>query len=707
MNDRTGGGLPAALDAIVNATAESVIIFCGSGVSAVAPSLVPSWYQLNASALDELRNLALAQVLSSSSVHAAVTSLNPTDVPLVTFSQVLSDAFAGRHWLGILTALDCDTTNAVHQSLTSLIRNGVCSALVTTNFDTLLERACREAGVDVPAVVPGEASSSVTDGTQPAIYKIHGSVQRPESMIDLLLDKRRGLGADIRRHLAAACRDRHLVVLGFSGDDLAMDADYLGLQASSALPARVTWVLRPGSTLSAGAKAFLGLLTRQGVPVVVECHDLLDLTGTRSPGSAPTRADAKQQLTNHVRGWIADMQVYPPTAALVLAEMLRLRGQDRDAAMVRAEIRLAMPRYECEIPHIAAAPAAWALLGKEERIGELALADLRRAELAMDRLDRFAAASKIEFHRQAVVEQQLLRAAIRQNASIVWLHARNVEAANRFLASAEEILAQTPGPEAVRRTAGIRFRRALHALIDRQLSLAMIALESSIENAVRSGDIQQEAESALLLAMCLRVCDEEPFAVLLDQRATRLGSITTNAQWRLQLDDLINNGTTVLASGMFADPIAAIDRDPLLDDVTSARRSDDPDRVAKALRTVVERDLRQYGGERLGQLLLSLGLTNGASPTSLYQRTMRTLCANDLTGLPDRVQFLLQVTKLGLDLAAGHPAESDSTLQRLRQLGRQFHNQPCYFVPYGYEQGLHVLMAVAGTADNAIRYSPP
>ena len=58
--------------------------------------------------------------------------------------------------------------------------------------------------------------------------------------------------------------------------------------------------------------------------------------------------------------------------------------------------------------HVAASPAAWALLGTEERGGAPALVDFRHADLAMDRLDVWRSVLDIEFDRKAVQEQLLL-----------------------------------------------------------------------------------------------------------------------------------------------------------------------------------------------------------------------------------------------------------------------------------------------------------
>ncbi|MCT9011527.1 SIR2 family protein [Streptomyces rhizosphaerihabitans] len=682
-------GTPTPLQTLAHKTSEPVVLLCGSGVSSVPPSSVPSWYGLNAAALDGIRDLALAHVLDSTSAQAAAAAVSVQDVSIVSFSQVLSDAFAGRGWLDILSILDSDTPNAVHRAIAELISEGRCHCIVTTNFDTLLEQACKDAGLDVLVRVPGRPAVGIPVDGRPAIHKIHGCVQQPASMIDLLLDKGRGLSPSTQSSLAAACHDGHLLVLGFSGDDFAVNHDYLGLIAHDALPKRVTWIVRPGSQLTAGASAFLDALAQRGADVAVEEYQLLDLIGARSTGNP--QPDDAQRLVDHVRDWLVATLVFPPTAALVLTQLLRLRGDLEAAATMRAEIRLALPRFEQDVRHIASTPAAWALLGKEEGTGQLALDDLRRADEAMDRCDQFAALRNITWREQAQAEQILLRAGIRQNASIVYLRAGNVSAAERALDSAAQILRALPGIEKTRRMAGINYNQAFHALARNNLSHAMILMESSIKHAVDCGDLPQQASSLLMLSMCLRTAGDSALAAQLDHQATQLGTTHTHASARGTFERLLQSGGTALASGMLDDLAASIAPDPLLSALASARSSHDAVAAANLLRDIVDRDLSCHGSERLGQLLRSLELTLGAPATQLYQQIVRTLNSTAPAGWPTQTRFLLTVTQLGLDQTTTTTPPQSTTVDQLRRIGALFNYQPSYFVPPTYITGLRIV----------------
>jgi hypothetical protein len=685
------------LEAIVG-TSEAVVL-CGSGISAVPPSSVPTWYGLNAAALDGLRRLALEKVLTNPVNRTAVLSLQADDVPISTFSQVLSDGFAGRGWLDILTVLDGDIVNAVHKALAALISGHRCRAIITTNFDTLIERACRESGFKIPVVLPAlPPDASLPDLSQPALYKIHGTVNHPSTMVDLLLDKGSGLSPTTRRLIAAICQGRHLVVMGFSGADFAMDPDYLGLLYSAALPARVTWIVRPASDLHEAARAFLNALSARGVSVAIESHELLDLVEATAGGSPPPMADAGPRLEAHVWNWLTGRPTFPPTAALVLAEILRVRGHAEAAAAVRGEIRDFLTYAKSDLLSVAAAPAAWALLGKEERDGDLALGDLRRAEQAMDRFDEFVAERKIVLRWQADEEQRLLHAAIRQNAAVMYLRAVDLDAVSRSLASAEKLLEGVQGPEAGRRLGGIYYQRALLNLVQNQVPRAMVALELSIRFADRCGDVELQLGSISMLAACLRACGDWELAELLGKRATTLAKTATDAEWRALAENAARQGGSLLASGTFNDIVRAIDPQPPWDELPAARAAGNRERVVNALVANVERDLTEHGGARAGQTLLSLALaTEDTSPASRYVHTVRTACSADLPKVRDHIRFFLRVTELGINVADGEKP-SAGLIDELQKLGRPFDYESPVFAPQEFSIGLRTLAYAAAQA---------
>jgi tetratricopeptide (TPR) repeat protein len=688
-------------------TAETVLL-CGSGVSAVEPSSVPTWPGLNSAVLDGVKSLALKSVISAPDIRDAVLSLHADDIPIGTFSQVLSDAFAGRFWMGVLTVLDGDVTNPVHEAIAESVRDGsTCRGVITTNFDTLIERACREAGFEVTVVVPRSAPGPAffeegpTGGARPVLCKIHGTASDPGSMVDLQIDKSKGLDPSIQSLIASACHDRHLVVLGFSGEDFSSDPDYLGLFRNKALPRQVTWVRRPGSALHPAARHFLDTVAARGVAVASPEVDLLDLAGAPAP-EPHAAGSADSRLQAHVGSWLDSQMTFPPTAAVILAELLRLRGDRDAAASARTEIRRALSGMKVNIIGMLGAAATWSLLGKEERDTERALADMRNAEALLNQFDQIASSEGLQSKGPAIDEQFLMRAAIRQNAARVQLLAGNPEAASRFLDAAVEVLGYVRGPERARRLGGIWHLRGLLDLVFYRLPSALTAFETSLACATASGDEWQSSGSLLWLAFCLRASGDWELADLTDERATTLATGSADAGLRQVADQVRAQGTSIVASGQFADLITTIEPAPPWDELPAARTAGDRQRIETALAANVERDLKENAGRRLGQTLLSLALaTEDTKPGSRFAETVHAMCTANLPAIPDDARFMLSVTQLGLNAASSPTALAPDLLSELMNLGRTARYQPeKIFAPQEFRTGRMILGNAAAQAGD-------
>ena len=123
------------------------VVLCGAGVSVAPPAAVPSWWGFNQAVLAELRRRFLTEHEPPKRANAALRRLSLDDLDVAEFSQLVSDAFAGATWFEVLDALDGSSPNANHDALAAWAGDGSLRAVVTTNFDTLIERALHQAGV--------------------------------------------------------------------------------------------------------------------------------------------------------------------------------------------------------------------------------------------------------------------------------------------------------------------------------------------------------------------------------------------------------------------------------------------------------------------------------------------------------------------------------------------------------------------------------
>ncbi len=142
-------------------------------------------------------------------------------------------------------------TSEGHERIAALTAAGAVRAIVTTNFDRLIERALDRQGVAYEPAFDTEGFIRLRDrlttgGDGPVpVIKIHGCVCEALSMIDTLKQRRRGRSRAVDECLEPLYSG-HWLYLGFSAADLETDRNYLGLVTGASRSSGSTYVVYPG-----------------------------------------------------------------------------------------------------------------------------------------------------------------------------------------------------------------------------------------------------------------------------------------------------------------------------------------------------------------------------------------------------------------------------------------------------------------------------
>lgn len=230
-----------------------LLVFAGAGVSMVAPSSLPNWYQFNEAVLgalaDEVKAYSKPQ-LGEWIFSDLIERRNKTTQFAPDYMADVIAEEVGMDYFTVVQALDAPDTNACHETVASLAKAGFVRAVVTTNFDRLFERAFDRAGVMYRVFASSaeftalqELLSSDTD-TGPLIVKVHGTVTDPDSMVDTMSQRLVGRPAALEAALATLYAKHHVLFLGFSGADLDYDPEYLGLRAAAKQNKGFTYLAR-------------------------------------------------------------------------------------------------------------------------------------------------------------------------------------------------------------------------------------------------------------------------------------------------------------------------------------------------------------------------------------------------------------------------------------------------------------------------------
>lgn len=216
------------------------IVFVGAGISKESPSHLLSWWEYNHLIIQETGILGAEAIGVSDPLLDAEEILEK--VPASTISDYLFNYSAGQAYFPLLKVLEGTRPNRNHHLLAHLARDQKISAVITTNFDSLIERAFAQQGIPY-AVYASDQDFSDTERQQAfPIYKIHGSVTDTATAIDTASQKTRGLSSAKKLLLDRLFQKYHIIFMGFSGEDFAFGRDYFPLQKASQ---GVTWILNP------------------------------------------------------------------------------------------------------------------------------------------------------------------------------------------------------------------------------------------------------------------------------------------------------------------------------------------------------------------------------------------------------------------------------------------------------------------------------
>jgi Domain of unknown function (DUF4062)/SIR2-like domain len=172
------GDIPRELTELV--AAKKMILLAGAGISLAAG--YPS-----ARAMTETVQAHLRRELNS-------PTLNLTGMPFQEIAGNIEAAF-GRHYLLDIFLRAMSGPQGIEPTGAHLHSARLFDKILTTNFDSLFEEACRRQGLAYAVVKEKENYFDAADGGAKMIYKLSGSLDRPETLLITEQDVWRAYGA--------------------------------------------------------------------------------------------------------------------------------------------------------------------------------------------------------------------------------------------------------------------------------------------------------------------------------------------------------------------------------------------------------------------------------------------------------------------------------------------------------------------------------
>ena len=385
-----------------------LVVFAGAGVSAIAPTCLPSWWGMNQAVVRVLSGQAekLVGAERAFALGEAITRRQEANLfPPEYQAEVLVRTL--RHsYFKLLQVLDSDTPNDVHLAIAALARDSALCAVITTNFDRALEAAFRQSGVGAEVFSEPKQfeflANRLAKGVLPKdacpILKLHGSAEKPDTLIDTLSQRKRGFHPAVARCVRRLLRDAHWLFLGYSGADLSADQNYLFLKSDAAEASGFTWLVRSGAKpVSAVVELKMiygnrGEITDGDLPewMMRFSEPLLknaavSATKLREEEIGQIRRESGERVNAHVKAWAGAERF--DRNVIAFADLLDAVGEPQGALEIRERLVNRWPTEESKSGHFGVAANALGNAYNQASRFEDAIAMFRTALGIFDRAD--------------------------------------------------------------------------------------------------------------------------------------------------------------------------------------------------------------------------------------------------------------------------------------------------------------------------------
>ena len=203
------------------ANKHGLVIFAGAGISVPSPTSCPTWIGLKSFILECFMDKLLLQnwpkkpFLEAIKSHTSEIALRPE-----TFMWAISMDIGLLNTHKLIEGLDQSIPNFNHDCIATLAKFGVVSTIITTNFDTYIEKSLASYLVPFTSIRSEDeiGSNMATNTNKLLLYKPHGCLSSPPSM-QYRLEQIQHLSDNRRNLLTEKLKSVPILVVGYSGND--------------------------------------------------------------------------------------------------------------------------------------------------------------------------------------------------------------------------------------------------------------------------------------------------------------------------------------------------------------------------------------------------------------------------------------------------------------------------------------------------------
>ncbi|HEY4273213.1 MAG TPA: SIR2 family protein [Candidatus Udaeobacter sp.] len=327
------------------------MLFAGAGISVDPPTALPSWWDLNASVVRAIAARAASVVSDSDSLAKLIVARQLSDrFPPDWVAEKIVHSI-GSTYFEVLRCIDSDRPNANHLSLAELAAAGKMRAVITTNFDRTIEAAFNVQQVAFDARADADAAGDLlahwdefVSGRLPCqLIKIHGTADRPETIIDTLAQRAKGTPPAFLECVQRLLEFGTWGFFGFSGADLETQPDYLGLARGAGRGKGFTWLVQTGKPPRTGVEKLVDAWKAKAEIVAGNLAEVLPiLAGKRITADSPATAQAVD-VAEAAKSW--SLRIPEKRCALIISELADACGEIPLARVALEQLAETYPQH--------------------------------------------------------------------------------------------------------------------------------------------------------------------------------------------------------------------------------------------------------------------------------------------------------------------------------------------------------------------------
>ena len=195
-----------------------IIFFIGAGISKEDPSNLPLAYEFIKSLIRDICNTSTSGLNNFLNINE---TLFQNYIYILLPELILEFIYrrASENFHEIFYIFKSNKLNLYHENISKLAENKIIDSIITTNFDELIEIACKKIKYNVILKDQKIENNSFN------IFKIHGSLGFTDSIISTLSEVGQGLSKEKKKILEDITFKKNILVMGWSNDDIDLSPE--------------------------------------------------------------------------------------------------------------------------------------------------------------------------------------------------------------------------------------------------------------------------------------------------------------------------------------------------------------------------------------------------------------------------------------------------------------------------------------------------